>query len=223
MLKAIYFKEWVKTRIYIPIALVVSLGMVGYTILRLVRVCQMQGVDHLWEILLSRDVVFIETMRYLPLLLGVVLAAVQFVPEIAQKRLKLTLHLPYPAQKMILQMLGYGVAVLVVLFAVQYAILWGYLQSILARELVSRILLTSFPWYICGLNLYFITAWVVLEPTWKRRFVYILMAIGIVRIYFLAATPQAYDGFIPIMLLFTACTLFFPLLSVSRFRRGCQD
>lgn len=62
---------------------------------------QFQGGSHLWEILLSRDVVFIETLTYIPLLAGLLLAIVQFVPEMQQKRLKLTLHLPYPQNRML--------------------------------------------------------------------------------------------------------------------------
>jgi len=223
MIKAIYYKEWIKTRIFFPLAFALSLGFTGYAILKLARVIKMRGVEHLWEILISRDVVFIENLQYLPLMMGLVLGIVQFIPEMLQKRLKLTLHLPYPRQKMILRMLSYGFVMLVAIFVIQYAILFFYLRSILAPELVSRILLTSAPWFVCGLSIYFLSAWICLEPTWKRKFINILISVGVVSIYFLSPIPQAYDTFIPLMVLFTVCSLFFPLLSVQRFKEGKQD
>ena len=97
MKKAIFYKEWIKTRRYFPIALIVSVIFIIYALLGVQRVINFRGVAHLWEILLSRDVVFIETLTYIPLLAGLLLAIVQFVPEMQQKRLKLTLHqLPHP-------------------------------------------------------------------------------------------------------------------------------
>ena len=124
-------------------------------------------------------------------LLGVLLAVVQFVPEMAQKRLKLTLHLPFPQWKMILLMSGIGLGALALLFIVQTAVLWGYFHALLAPELVARILLTALPWYLAGLTLYLLTAWICLEPTWKRRLANLLIAVGVCRIFFLSDTPQA--------------------------------
>ena len=108
MKKAIFYKEWIKTRRYFPIALTVSVIFIIYALLGVQRVINFRGVAHLWEILLSRDVVFIETLTYIPLLAGLLLAIVQFVPEMQQKRLKLTLHLPYPQNRMLMLMLIAG-------------------------------------------------------------------------------------------------------------------
>mgnify|MGYP001373015449 CR=1 FL=1 len=46
---------------------------------------------------------------------------------------------------------------------------------------------------------------------------------GIIRIFFLSNVPQAYDGFIWILLLFTGFTFILPWLSVTRFKAGKQD
>ena len=119
-----------------------------------------KGAAHVWEVMLEKEVVFIDILQYLPALLGVLLAVVQFVPEMAQKRLKLTLHLPFPQWKMILLMSGIGLGALALLFIVQTAVLWGYFHALLAPELVARILLTALPWYLAGLTLYLLTAWI---------------------------------------------------------------
>ena len=223
MKKAIFYKEWIKTHRYFWLALIVSSVFVIYALLQLQRVIGFKGVEHLWEILLSRETVFIELLTYVPLAIGVLLALVQFVPEIQQKRLKLTLHLPYPQRSMIGLMLAAGLVQLWIIFVLNYLTLWAYLQSILAPELVARILLTSLPWYLCGITGYLFAAWICLEPTWKRKILNFFISCGIIRIFFLSNVPQAYDGFIWILLLFTGFTFILPWLSVTRFKAGKQD
>ena len=102
-------------------------------------------------------------------------------------------------------------------------ILYVYLQNILAPELTDRILLTSLPWYIGGITAYSLTSWICLEPTWKRKILNFFISCGIIRIFFLSNVPQAYDGFIWILLLFTGFTFILPWLSVTRFKAGKQD
>lgn len=223
MIKAIFYKEWIKMRCFYPLSALFLFGATAYALLRVQRVITFKGAAHVWEVMLEKEVVFIDILQYLPALLGVLLAVVQFVPEMAQKRLKLTLHLPFPQWKMILLMSGIGLGALALLFIVQTAVLWGYFHALLAPELVARILLTALPWYLAGLTLYLLTAWICLEPTWKRRLANLLIAVGVCRIFFLSDTPQAYDGMLPWLALLLVCSLFFPLLSVYRFKQGCQD
>ena len=157
MIKAIFYKEWIKMRCFYPLSALFLFGATAYALLRVQRVITFKGAAHVWEVMLEKEVVFIDILQYLPALLGVLLAVVQFVPEMAQKRLKLTLHLPFPQWKMILLMSGIGLGALALLFIVQTAVLWGYFHALLAPELVARILLTALPWYLAGLTLYLLT------------------------------------------------------------------
>ena len=208
MNKAIFFKEWIKTRGLFFITLLVSLCFAGYVMMRINRVITFKRADHLWAILLSRDTVFIELLQYLPLIIGALFASSQFIPEMTQKRLKLTLHLP---------------AQISIVFLLQAASLWIYLQQHIACEMVARILLTAAPWYICGYTAYLMTAWICLEPTWKLRIVNLLIAAGIVRIFFLLDKPEAYNSFLPTLIIFTILCASLSIRSVVRFKEGCQD
>lgn len=223
MEKALCYKEWIKTRYYYFLAILVSWGMTGYCILKINRAITMKGAPHLWEVMLGKDVVFIDLLTYLPLLIGIFLAWVQFVPEMQQNRLKLTLHLPVSQYKTISIMLSFGIILLLIGFASDFLLLWLYLQKFFATELTSRILLTAIPWFTAGITGYLLTAWICLEPTWKRRILNILISAAILRIFFLPSVPESYNCFLPILILFTILTLFFSLLSVSRFRAGKQD
>ena len=116
MWKALLYKEWIKTRWYLLLALSVTLGFAGYALLKLHRAVALTGAGHIWEVMVTRNAVFIDQMQYVPLLAGLALAAVQYLPEVHRKCLKLTLHLPVPALATLGVMLAFGVAVLAVLF-----------------------------------------------------------------------------------------------------------
>lgn len=210
-------------RALLPAALVVVLGFTAYAILRMERVVTFRGAAHLWQIMIDKEMVFIELLQYIPAVVGVAVALVQFVPEMVDKRLKLTLHLPFPRRGMILAMEGAGVASLVAIFALQAVILWVYMHTLLAPELTSRALMTALPWWLSGVTAYMLTAWIALEPTWRRRAVWLLMAAGVVRMFFLSDVPRSYDGMLPWMAALWLFAVLLPLLSIERFREGCQD
>lgn len=223
MIRAICYKERIKTIWYLLPALLASVGFAGYCMLRVGRVCALKGVAHLWIVMLQRDVIFVDLLQFLPLILGLGLAVVQFAPEMQRKSFKLTLHLPIRATRAVGAMLLYGVVSLLAIFLPALLLMWGYLQTVMAPELWQHILLSTLPWYLAGVAAYLLTAWVALEPTWRRRLVDGLMALLLLRIYFLAPAPEAYNGFLPLLTLLTASYALFSLLSLTRFRDGRQD
>ena len=222
-MNAIFYKEWIKTRWYLLLALVVTVGFAGYSMLRINRVVTLKGVEHVWEVMLQRDAVFVDLLQYIPLLAGILLAVVQFVPEMHPKCLKLTLHLPYSQLRMVMLMLLYGLLVLLVCFGFNYVLMGFYLQGILASELVRHILLTAAPWYLAGIAGYLLVSWICLEPSWKRRIFNLIVAVLVLRIFFLSTTPEAYNGFLPWLAVCTLLTGTFSWLSIVRFKEGKQD
>lgn len=223
MKKAIFFKEWLKTRRFFALSVFISLCFVLYALLRVNRVVEFKGAGHLWEVLIQKEVVMIEVLRYIPLFTGMVMGIVQFVPEMLLKRLKLTLHLPYSGNRMILYMIALGVGLLGIVFLLNYLVLGIYLQALLPVELTTRILLTALPWYLAGFAAYFFTVWICLEPTWRRRIINVLLAIGVLRLFFLNDTPQAYDGMLVWLLAYLISIAGLALLSVKRFKEGRED
>ena len=217
------YKEWIKTRWYLLAAFAVLGGFAGYALVKLHRAIALMGAGHVWEVMVTRNAVFIDQMEYLPLLVGLLLAAVQFVPEMQRKCLKLTLHLPVPALATLTAMAGCGTAALLLLFGLCILLLAAGASPVLPHELVWNILSTALPWYLAGVAAYLFGAWTILEPTWKRRLVNILMSVLLLRIYFLAPGPQAYGGFLPVLALLTLASAVLSWLSVVRFMAGRQD
>ena len=163
---AIFYKEWIKTRWYFLLAVITTLGFTGYCMLRINRVVEMKGAAHVWEVMMQRDAIFIEMLQYIPLIAGVLMAVVQFVPEMQRKCLKLTLHLPYPELKMTGNMLFSGLVLLLVCFASNFLLMEIYLSGVLAHELKNHILLTALTWYLAGISGYLLLSLIhISEPT----------------------------------------------------------
>lgn len=129
MIQAIFYKEWIKTRWYWLLATLFMIGITGYSMLRIGRTIAIQGIDHLWVVMVQKDAIFIDLLQFVPLLIGILLAAVQFFPEMQRKCLKLTLHLPYSQKKMVMSMLAYGVLALVTCFAMSFIMMGVYLPQ----------------------------------------------------------------------------------------------
>lgn len=223
MIRAIFYKEWIKTRWYLLLALVASIGFSGFAMLRLSRAMSLKGAVHIWQVMIDRDAIFIDFIQYLPLILGLGLAVVQFFPEMQHKSFKLTLHLPIKATTAVTSMLAYGATMLICTFIPALLIKFCYLQGVMAPELWQRILCSSAPWYMAGLAAYFLTAWIALEPTWSRRVIDGVVALLFIRIYLQPAKPEAYNDFMPLLTIVTLMLPLLSMLSLTRFRDGRQD
>lgn len=220
---AIFYKEWIKTRWYFLLAVVVTLGFAGYCLLQVNRAIELKGAAHIWEVMLQRDAIFIDRLQYLPLIVGILLAVVQFMPEMHRKCLKLTLHLPYSELKMTANMLLSGLVLLLICFATNFLLMEIYLSQVFAPELKNHILLTALTWYLAGIAGYLLMAWICLEPAWKRRIVNLVITVLLLRVFFLSPTPEAYVKFLPYLSIYTLLTASFAWISILRFKAGKQD
>ena len=169
MNKAIFYKERIKIRRFYPLATAVLAGFTAYALLRIGRMYAFNGAASVWLAVLDRGDVLVDPLKYLPALVGAGLGLAQFLPEITQKRLKITLHLPDSRRAMMLGMLGYGLVLLTVLFAVQLLAIGLYLRHLMAPELVHAVVSTTLPWYAAGFAGYLFAAWICIEPTWRQR------------------------------------------------------
>jgi len=223
MTKAIFFKEWLKTRRAFWVSLGVALLFAIYAIMCIRRVSTSHGVDHVWLIMLMKDQTFIDAIKYVPVLIGLALGVAQMAPETQLKRLKLTLHLPYPQNRMLCVMIGTGLAELLSIFLIQALIIGIYYRGIVTSEMTWHVMLTAIPWYIAGLNAYLFTSAICLEGRWKRRILLALMAVGILHIYFMQNMPQAYNSMLIGAGVFTLLLILLSIHSVNRFKEGLID
>ncbi len=223
MERALIFKEWVKTRMVFFISLGLTVCIALYTVAMMNRLIELKGVEHLWLIMLLKDNTFIDMIKYTPFLVGLAVGVAQMVPEMTQKRLKLTLHLPYPQHRLVGIMLLTGLVELLIIYLLQALIIAVYDFRILPVEVVGRVMLTTLPWYFAGFTAYLFVTAICLEGTWRRRIVLSLLAIAVLMIYFLQPALEAYNGMILLIIIAIVLFTILPFGSIIRFKEGRQD
>lgn len=223
MYKALLHKEIIKTERAFWVCLALAIFFTGYAILGINRVIATHDAAHVWLIMLMKDQTFIDSIKYIPLLCGLIIGIAQMAPEMQQRRLKLTLHLPVSSLRLMLTMLLAGVAELTLIYLLMTAAIAIYYSHIIAPEMTQLVLLTSLPWFLAGYTAYLFTAAVCLEGTWRRRIVMALLGIATVYCYFMQPMPGAYNSILPAALVFTVILLLLSYVSVNRFRQGMID
>lgn len=222
MLHAIFYKEWLKLRLFWCLALAVHVGLIVYLLLSIRSTLLASGVVETWATMIGRDMLMVNSFMYLPLVTGVCLALCQWLPEMQIKRIRLTLHLPVDYTLSIGAMLLCSIVCLCVLFLVDAAVLAIVEQMWLPRELVWRTFLTCLPWYFGGMLGYNVVSWCILEPQWKGRCLNFLIGAPLVALCFLSAQPACYTTMLPWLCLLLVATICLPFYSVYRFKLGKQ-
>ncbi len=222
MIKAIFYKEWLKTSRTFIVCLVLGLAVAIYADLGINRIVANKGVDHVWLIMLMKDQMFIDALRYVPLLIGLALGISQMAPEMSSKRLKLTLHLPFLSEKLVGLMLLTGLVELTVIYCCIIATVFCYESTILPHELVSRGMLTSLPWFFAGYIAYLFATSVCLEGTWRERILLSLIGIGVLTVMFMQDAPEAYNSMIVAVIVLMVAIIALTYRSVYRFKEGRQ-
>lgn len=220
MFKSILLKEWAKTgRCFLCMVAVVA-AVVAWQMIDISKTVDFQGISSLWEDMLEHDSVLISMLQYLPPVAGLVLAVAQYVPEVQQKRLKLTLHLPYPQTRMMLVMYGYGMVLLCLVALCQTMALHIFMRHYLPGVLVSVIIQSTLPWHMAALMAYTWVAAVCLEPTWRMRLAYLCVAAALVGCCYLSPVAGAYNRFVPLLAVWTVLSASVIMTSVGRFKEG---
>lgn len=223
MTKAILIKELLKTRRAFWCCLALAAFFTCYALLGINRVIATHGVEHVWLIMLMKDQTFIDAVKYVPLLCGLLIGLSQMMPEMQQNRLKLTLHLPCPPLRLLMTMLAAGLAQLTLIFILQLAAVWIFYIRIISPGMTGYVLTGSLPWYLAGYTAYLFCAAFCLEGTWRRRILLFLIGAGVITVYFLQPMPGAYDGILVAGALFTILLAFLSYDSVNRFKQGLID
>jgi hypothetical protein len=222
MLQSLFFKEWVKSRWALLVTLLVFAGVIAYSFISISTGLRLTGAGMVWEGIVQKGFTYFDYIKYLPLFAGVLLALVQYAPEVVNKRFKLTLHLPLPEYKTMLAMLAFGVLGLAVIFLASYFTIALGLRRYFPVEIVQWNLAAVRPWLWGGIAAYLLSAWACLEPVWRQRIFDALIACGLLALFYFDAIPGAYAPFFPCLLLLVALSVSFSFYSLIRFKDGEQ-
>lgn len=224
MTSAIFYKEWIKTKAAFWILFGLMVCFTIYIMYQIFYSVEFGSQVRLWNnFLIDRKGVYINQLQYLPVIAGIVIAFVQFTPEVTLKRMKLTLHVPYPQNRMLLIMVGIGVLELLAMYTVSLGMYTGYLSQVVCKEIVYESFMAALPWFIAGIAIYIMLSAVILEPTWRGRLLGGLLTGAFVHIFFISPDPQVYAYSICGLTVVTLLSFLLVLRSIYRFKQGLQD
>ncbi|MDR1414327.1 MAG: hypothetical protein LBI96_00820 [Odoribacteraceae bacterium] len=223
MIQAILYKEWIKSRRALLLATALMAGYVAYAAVHAGQIFRVDGAVAAWATLILKDAFPLPAAgQWLPLLAGVLVGLSQYVPEMVDKRLKLTLHLPLPERRVLSVMLLHGVATLLALYAATILAAWAILAGYYPPELLAGFLWRALPWFTAGIAGYLCTAWACIEPAWTRRLTNAVIATGALSAFYLDAPAGGYLPMLPWLALLTAAAFCLPFHSAARFKEGAR-
>ena len=220
MFKSVVFKEWLKVRWFLVILTLLGIIVVGNIFLKVQHYMTFQDANKYWYLLLFQNVQYFSSLKFVPVLIGLGVAIAQYVPEITDKRIKLTFHLPVNENKILLQMLGFGIVILLACYAIMFLTFVGLSNHFFAKEIVNAAVISVTPWFLAGFTTYFLVALVILEAIWKYRIAYAAIAYSFILLYLEYSIA---GGYAPINLKLSILTLLTSisiLFSAYRFRKG---
>lgn len=223
MLQALIYKEWCKTKRVILLLLLVFAGALAYTFINIDQMFRISSATNTWSNTIMKDMSILpQILTWIPVLAALLLSFTQFIPEMTDKRLKLTLHLPLPENKIMSAMLLYGVCILLVLYLLTYILLLLGTSMYYPAEIITVMLWQSAPWFLAGILGYLLATWITLEPTWRQRIFNAFIAICILSVFFISAKSGAYSTLIIYLVLVAIISFSFPFYSTARFKDGAQ-
>ena len=223
MLKAILYKEWIKLRWAVIViagltvlSLAYSIGMINYYV-------EFQGAFQNWmyvigKSLLLKNLVFV---KILPLVTGLAFALIQFVPEMNNKRMRLSYHLPISEKKLLLSSVGIGYLFLLAEIVFLVFGCWLVISMTYPAEVVQKMLMTTIPWFLGGSAMYFMVSFIILEPSWLYRIIYAVISYALIELNFRASTYDQYQNLWALILIVAVMPLTIMFAS-HRFRRGTK-
>jgi uncharacterized membrane protein len=170
------FKEYRKMRVALAVALVASLVAGAWVWLQTRALFRADHAEVVWYRTMQLGRTPWGALRFLPLATGLLLAAAQFLPEMRRERLRLSLHLPVATHRMVLALVGFGLAALAALLLVQGTGLCAATALFYPREVVGTALMTFTPWALAGAAGYLGATLALLEPGPRARAFHGLLA-----------------------------------------------
>ncbi len=169
MLKSVFYKESVKTK---SVALVLFLFNMASMFWIFISIRRLFALDHsevVWYRVMNLGQIPYQDLAYIPLMTGLVFCIFQFLQEMRDARIRISLHLPCNSSNMVLFHALYGLFFLSIIFIMDAIVLYFISSYYFPMEFTFSALATSLTWFVTGLYAYLGGAFVLLEPQIKRK------------------------------------------------------
>ena len=153
-LKHLIYKEWLKTRWYATIALLLSLGTVIYIFISIRSDLNLLGAPQYFSSLILEKSIFFGKFKYIPIITALLIGLSQFVPEVTDKRIKLSLHLPMENTTVIYSMVLFGFAIITAIQLISVLLLTLFMSVYFPSEIIIPSLYIIFVYFVLRLFYY---------------------------------------------------------------------
>ncbi|MFP4584898.1 MAG: hypothetical protein ACLFN9_16145 [Desulfococcaceae bacterium] len=192
MCRSIFYKEFIKLRWTWLILALLNAALMAYVFVEIRRLFTLDHPEVVWYRALHLGQVHFGAMKFAPTLTGIFLAFLQFLPEMREERLRLSLHLPVPPARMVLTHVLAGLAAGGVLILLDGLLLGLIFKMYYPWEGVVFALTAALPWFMAGFTAYLGITLGLLEPNLRRRVFNLLLAAGVTGLFLLRIAPGGY-------------------------------
>lgn len=220
MYKSLCYKEWLKIRQAYYVLALIGFGVILYLYFDIKQMNDFNSSNGLWGYIIGKGYLYYDLFRYVPLLAGLVLGFFQFVPELLNEKLKLTLHLPVKETNALLIMQMFVVTILTVTFLMWLLLLVVVSSIYFPWEIVASMIQTSFPWFLGGIYIYLAVSSILVEPLWFRRIILIGLNLLIISIYIENLRYSAFTNIFSHLIMIVIAGMTLILWSGKRFKIG---
>ena len=218
LLRAVFYKEAVKLRLPALVLLLFNAVFLAWMFVDVRHLFRLDHPEVVWYRVIGLGQVPYDAITFIPLLSGLLFACIQFLPEMRDERLRLSLHLPVGSNSVILAHLAAGLLGLGLLYLCNVAFLVWTTLHFFPYNVLSSMLLTYLPWLMAGLIGYLGLTLALLEPGLRQRVFNLLLTAGLIIPLYETADPGAYAPTLPVFSLVPLLLLLAVLLPAYHFR-----
>lgn len=220
MWKSIIYKEWIKIRWFLLIYAALGILGVAYVFIRVNHDITFSSPNGYWYFSLFMGGQYFSLLKFFPLAGALAIALAQYFPETVSKRIKLTFHLPLNENKVLLMMWIFGAGCLLACYLLQLLLFTGLSMAYFPSDIILPALVSITPWYLAAFAGYNLMACIVLEPVWRYRIFYLLVAVLFVPFFLQEAVTGSFSPVCLVLATLTVFSSFSLLFSGYRFRKG---
>jgi hypothetical protein len=218
MLGPILFKEYLKIRWLWLMLVALNLLLMGHIYIDARHLFAMDHAEMVWYRVIHLGQIHYAGLKYAPMLTGLLVACIQYLPEMAGERLRLSRHLPVSPHRLILAHVVVGLTAVVLVIVLDMASLALISFMYFPTEAVSSALATSLPWGLAGLASYLGVTLALLEPGYRLKLFNLAISAGVVGLFLYPAEPGGYRDTLAFLGLLVVFMIPAVLLPAYRFR-----
>ncbi len=218
---AVFYKEAIKTRFIMLFLFLFNLCYMIWTFVSIRRLFILDHSEVVWYRVMNLGQIPYSNLMYVPLITALLFCVFQFLQEMRDARIRISLHLPSSSSSLVLFHAFFGLVFLCLLFAFDMLIIHGIISHYFPSEVSTSAFITMLPWYVAGLVSYLGGAFVLLEPIMKRKVLAVVITFLFCLELLFYHTTAYYSHSIFVYLAFLPCLLFaLPLAGYDYRNRG---